>query len=208
MSQIYLINQATFADYEDISVNVKPERMNVFIKKAQDLDLKPFLGHAFYYDFILNCNLDGTIKTSAPQAYKDLLNGGEYVDRYGHIILYEGLIPALIYFTFARFIEGDAVHYTATGPVVKHHDNGDAVTPKDIVRIVQQQRSVANAHANEVEKFLFDNQKDFPLWRYSEKNKSSRQGGPRIRGIDKTDFNYPGTTNTGTSNLPLNEFLN
>jgi len=210
MTQIYLINQTTFQNYEDISVNVKPERLNVFIKKAQDLDLKPFLGHALYYDFIQNLNPDGTPQTTAPQPYIDLLNGSEYLDRYGHIVLYEGILPTLVYFTFARFIEADAVHYTSTGPVLKHHDNGDAVAPKDIVKLVQQQRSVANAHANEVEKFLWDNKDDFPLWHYNGKNKSSRQSGPRIRSIDRTNFNYPAGFNQPTADdfLPLTEFMN
>jgi hypothetical protein len=210
MSQIFLISQSTFATYEDISVNIKPERLNVFIKKAQELDLKPFLGHALYYDFIRNFNDDGTIKNTAPQPYIDLLNGSEYLDKYGHIVLYEGLLPTLVYFTFARFIEADAVHYTATGPVIKHHDNGDAVAPKDIVKLVQQQRSVANAHANEVEKFLWDNKDGFPLWRYNGKNKSSRQAGPRIRGVDRTNFNYPSGFNQPNTDdsLPLTEFMN
>jgi hypothetical protein len=204
-----LINQTTFQRYEDISVNIKPERLNVFIKKAQDLDLKPFLGHALYYDFIQHFNEGGTLKDDAPQPYKDLFNGNEYLDKYGHIVLYEGLAPTLVYFTFARFIEADAVHYTPTGPVVKHHDNGDAVAPKDIVKLVQQQRSVANAHANEIEKFLWDHSADFPLWRYNGKNKTSRQSGPRIRSIDKNDFNYPGCGATEINiSLPLYEFLN
>lgn len=203
---IYLINQTIFQQYEDININIKPERLKVFIKKAQELDLKPFLGYALYYQLITCCNDDGTIKEDTPQAYKDLLNGSEYLDEYGRIVLYEGLAPALVYFTFARFIENDAVHYTATGPVIKHHDNGDALSSPEIVKLVQQQRSIANAYTNDIEKFLRDNQENFPLWRYNEKNKSSRQSGPRIRGIDKTDFNYPGTINN--YNLPITEFLN
>ena len=141
---------------------------------------------------------------------KDLLNGSEYLDKYGHIVLYEGLLPTLVYFTFARFIEADAVHYTATGPVVKHHDNGDPLAPKDVVKLVQQQRSVANAHANEVEKFLWDNKVEFPLWYYNGRNKSSRQAGPRIRSIDRTNFNYPaGYDPAGAdSYLPITDFLN
>jgi hypothetical protein len=185
-----IINQTTFRTYEDISVNIRPERLNAFIRKAQDLDLKPFLGHALYYDFIQNFNDDGTLKDTTPQPYKDLLNGSEYLDKNGHIVLYEGLLPTLVYFTFARFIEADAVHYTASGPVVKHHDNGDPVAPGDIVKLVQQQRSIANAHANEVEKFLWDNKDDFPLWQYNGRNKNSRQAGPRIRSVDKTNYNY------------------
>jgi hypothetical protein len=203
---IYLINQTTFQQFEDIAINIKPERLKVFIKKAQELDLKPFLGHSLYYDILSHFNDDGTLKDDAPQAYKDLLNGSEYLDQYGHIVLYEGLAPTMVYFTFARFIENDAVHYTATGPVIKRHENGDPLSSPEIVKLVQQQRSVANAYANDVEKFLWDNKEDFPLWRYNAKNKSSRQAGPRIRGIDKTDFNYPGSYNN--YNLTITEFLN
>lgn len=203
---IYLINQTTFQQYEDITVNIKPERLKVFIKKAQELDLKPFLGHALYYDFLTHFNEDGTLNEDAPQHYKDLLNGSEYLDQYGHIVLYEGLAPTMVYFTFARFIENDAVHYTATGPVIKRHENGDPLTSPEVVKLVQQQRSIANAYANDVEKFLWDNKTDFPLWRYNAKNKSSRQAGPRIRGVDKTDFNYPGSYNN--YNLTITEFLN
>lgn len=203
---IYLINQTTFQQFEDIAINIKPERLKVFIKKAQELDLKPFLGHSLYYDILSHFNDDGTLKDDAPQAYKDLINGTEYLDQYGHIVLYEGLAPTMVYFTFARFIENDAVHYTATGPVIKRHENGDPLSSPEIVKLVQQQRSVANAYANDVEKFLWDNKEDFPLWRYNAKNKSSRQAGPRIRGIDKTDFNYPGSYNN--YNLTITEFLN
>jgi len=85
MNTIYLIDQITFQNYEDLSVNIKSDRIKFFVKKAQELDLKPFLGHALYYDFIQYFNADGTLQDNAPQPYKDLLNGSEYLDRYGHV---------------------------------------------------------------------------------------------------------------------------
>lgn len=209
MSQIYLIDQTALQQYEDISINIKSERFKVFVKKAQDLDLKPFLGHALYYDFIKYFNDDNTIIDDAPQVYKDLLNGSEYLDKYGHIVLYEGLTAMLVYFAFARFVEADAVHYTSSGPVTKSHDNGNALDSKDLTKLVQQHRSTANAHANEVEKFLWDNRTLLPLWQPNEKNRSARQSGPRIRGIDKTDFNYPADSYfPNDTYYLLNEFLN
>lgn len=202
MSALYLINQSTLNQYEDISSNVKPERILVFIKKMQDLDLKLFLDHPLYYDLIqyITTTVPGVIvfAGNTPQAYKDLINGVDYVDKHGHNIIYEGLIPTLVYFTFARFIEADAVRYTATGPVTKQHDNADPLKISDITKLVQQQRSVANAHANEVEKFLWDNKQSFPLWRFNESNKIARQPGPRIRAIDKTKFNNPNGYNNGS----------
>lgn len=196
MSQVYLINQATFAGFEDISMNVKPARINAFVKKAQDLDLKPFFGHTFYYDFIQWFSNDESgalvIDPEAPQVITDLFEGADYEDTHGHNIVYEGLIPTMVYFTFARFIEADSIHYTTTGPVYKQHDSSEPLSDKAIARIVAQQRSVANAHANEVQKFLWDNKSNYPLWRFNERNKNSRQPGARIRGIDRTSFNRAG----------------
>ena len=182
-----IINQTTLQRFEDISLNIKPERLNVFIGKAQELDLKPFLGYALYFDLLKHFNNDGTLKDDAPQPYKDLVNGTEYLDKRGHIVLYQGLGPLMVYFTFARFIEGDAVHYTATGPVIKQREGGNSLTAADITKLVEQQRGTANAYANEAERFLRDHQADFPLWSYNPKNKSARQAGPRIRGVDKTE---------------------
>ena len=201
-----LITPTTLLRYEDIATNIKPERINAFIKKAQELDLKPFLGYALYYDLVKHLASDGELKEDAPQPYKDLLNGSEYLDEHGHIVLYQGLQPVLAYFTFARFIEADAVHYTATGPVIKRYDNADALPSKDVVKLVQQQRSTANAYANETERFLMDHQEDFPAWHYNHKNKTSRQAGPRIRSVDITDFNF--LADNFSSHPFINEFLN
>ncbi|UEG54537.1 hypothetical protein LLH06_06130 [Mucilaginibacter daejeonensis] len=186
-----MLTPSLLQQFEDISINVKPERLQVYIKKAQELDLKPFLGYPLYYQLIKYFDTDGAMTADAPQVYKKLFNGCEYTDSYGYSLVYEGLIPTLAYFTFARFIEGNGVHYTATGPVIKQYDNAQAVNTQDVIRLVQQQRSIANAHANEVEKFLQEKQVDYPLWRYNERNKSARQSGPRIRAVDRTEFNGP-----------------
>jgi hypothetical protein len=202
-----LITPAVFQQFEDISINIKPERLQVYIKKAQELDLKPFLSYPLYYQLTKYFEADGQLRTDTPQVYKNLVNGCEYTDRSGYISVYEGLIPTLVYFTFARFIESNGIHYTATGPVIKQYDNAQAVSTQDITRLVQQQRSVANAHANEVEKFLQDKQSDYPLWRYNERNKSARQAGPRIRSIDRTEFNEVTGIAEIDNFLPLDIFL-
>jgi hypothetical protein len=201
-----LITPATLQRYEDIATNIKPERIKVFIQKAQELDLKPFLGYALYYELVKNLDSEGNLKDDTPQHHKDLLNGSEYLDEQGYIVLHQGLQPVLAYFTFARFIEADAVHYTATGPVTKRYETADALPAKEITKLVQQQRSTANAYANEAERFLLDHREQFPAWHYNRKNKSSRQPGPRIRAVDRSDFNYPAES---YSNQPFtDDFLN
>lgn len=187
-----LIIPSALKRFEDIAANVKPDRVNTFIKKAQELDLKPFLGYALYYDLIKNLDSDGYLRNDAPEQYFHLLNGCEYLDEQGYIVLYQGLLPVLSYFTFARFIEADAVHYTSTGPVIKRRENADALPSKDLVKLIQHHRSTANAYANDAERFLLDHQNEFPAWNYNYNNRASRQPGPRIRAVDVTDFNYLG----------------
>lgn len=284
MSQVYLINQGTFAGYQDLSVNIDAKRIPPCVKLAQDLDLKLFMGAAFWCDFIpyvsndgfltadittntttaangtytnkaivsgagtngkatfkvLDGNVTSIVQTDpgvgfsigdtftcvdvpgalftvatlspdavfaadTPQPYLDLFNGKTYQDLNGHAIIYDGIIPALLYWTFARFIEVDQVRYTATGPVQKRHNEADPISDKTITKLVAMQRSVANAHANNIEMFLTNNKSLFPLWRFNQQNKSSRQPGPRIRGVDKTAYNRAGY---GTGNYNgYNEFL-
>lgn len=191
MRQVYLINLTTIRGFEDLSANIKPERMQVFVKKAQELDLKPMLGQACYDDLINHCNDDGSLRDTAPATYGMLMDGCQYQDKHGHQIIYAGIAPALSYFTLARFVEADAIRYTASGPVLKQPEGSQALSWSDTVKIAQQYRSIANAHANEVEKFLCDNKADYPLWQFNTRNKTSRQPGPRIRAIDKTAINLP-----------------
>lgn len=187
MAQLYIITKAQITEFEDVSINVEEKRLQVFIKKAQDLDLRPFMTDRFYYDFIKSFNDDGTLKDNAKQAYKDLYNGVAYEDRQGYEIQFSGIVPALVYWTFARYIEADAVRYTATGPVIKNHDEARGITPGEAQKLVQAQRSTANAHVNDAIKFLEIKKDDYPLYWYNRRNTESRQPGPRIRGVDRTD---------------------
>lgn len=193
MEQIYLINKATFAGFEDLAVNIEEARLKVFIKKAQDLDLKPFLNQVFFYDLIKNVVIDddGTVKPApdTPQKYVDLMIGKEYQDLRDNTLYFDGLIPALVYWSFARYIEADSFRYTATGVVIKDHDEATALKQSEIAKLVSQQRSVANAHANDVVMFLDANKATYPLWQYNRRNEASRQPGPRLRSVDATKVN-------------------
>ncbi len=272
INQTQLINLATFAGFEDLSVNITPVRMAVYVRKAQELDLRLFMGSAFYTDFIqwfgngiattgitintnstialngtysnqpiVNVNGSGTgekvtftvlngivtgavssqvgnsynigdtftcaavpgalftvnmvgvvVSASIPPLYLQLWQGLTYTDKAGFNVYYDGMIPTLVYWTFARFVENDYVQYTKTGPVAKNHDAGTGLEQRDIIQLVKQHRSTANAYCNDIELYLYNNIQSYPMWRWDQQRKSSRQSGPRIRGIDKTKFNAPG----------------
>lgn len=261
----YLISIADISALVDISPNIDTGRLNVQIKNAQDLDLRLFMGDAFYWSFInyiqntgfataniitattsaangtyTNVSITSTTGTGSgakatfvvsggvvtsvtqtipgsgfavgdtftcasvpgavfsvnavmpvflpttPPIVLQLFNGGEYNDLQGNPIYYQGMIPAIVYLAFARFIEFDPIQYTTTGPVIKHRDLSDSLRPSDLSKIVASYRSIANAHINNIEKFLYVNKGQFPLWKVNERNKNSRQPGARIRPVDVT----------------------
>jgi hypothetical protein len=269
------MDQNDLSNFQDISVNIDPKRINPCIKEAQDLDLSLFMGDAFWYDFLNQFSLSGFLTgaitlatTTAPdgtytnqpltggsgtgafatftvlsgkvtsvlqtqpgigykigdvftcpsvpgatfvisslcgvfgqnvtQLYKDFFFGSIYKDLQGNNVKYDGIVPALAYWMFARFIEVDQVRYTTTGPVSKRHDDADPVTPKQIAMLVEMQRSKANAYCNKVEKFLYIHKQNFPLWRVNQENKNSRQPGARIRAIDRTKYNRGGAYGRNT----------
>lgn len=188
----YLINTADIQMFEDISPNIKDNRIKTDIRLAHDLDLRGFFGDAFYYDVLQNIKFDNLgvyDPTTTPQKYKDLYLGVSYTNISGHVITYDGLKPMLIYFAFARFVQMDKYRFTATGPVSKKHESSEPLSQKEIVMITEKARSIANAYANNVEKFLSTKRGDYPLWKINQRNKNSRQPGARIRAVDKTDFN-------------------
>lgn len=137
-------------------------------------------------------SLCGVMGAGVSQLYKDFFYGTVYKDLSGNNVKYDGIIPALAYWMFARFIEVDQVRYTTTGPVSKRHDDADPITPKQIALLVEMQRSKANAYCNKIEKFLYIHKQSFPLWRVNQENKTSRQPGARIRAIDRTKYNRGG----------------
>ncbi|QQL50330.1 DUF6712 family protein [Mucilaginibacter ginkgonis] len=191
MTQVYFINQASFAPYQDISINVKPARLNTFIKKAQDLDLRLILGDRLFYDLLKCCNQNGTTKDDAPAQYVKLIMGCDYTNGLGQELSYDGLTPALVYFTLSRLVENDSIKYTANGPVVKAAEGNTHLSYSDTVKIAQQYRSIANSYTRGIESFLNANSTDFPQWQYNESLVTARQPGARIRSVDKTEFNYP-----------------
>ncbi len=275
MSEALLINRRILNGFEKLSANVDNDKINVAISEAQDLDLRPFLGKAFFDDLIgnfsnangassflltvatttasngnflnqplvtvtgsgtgafatfqvyggrvqqkivintpgQNYNIGDTVTCAAlpgavftisdvsielvisgstSQPYKDLFNGKSYTDTQGHGIIYKGIVPALAYWTLARYVEGSSFEFTSTGLVTKDHDEAKAISQKDIIVIANRMRSKANAKANDIIQFLYNNIGTYPLWRYSDRNKNARQPGAKITAIDRTDYNRAG----------------
>jgi len=81
-----------------MSTNISNDRLNAAIEEAQDFDIKPALGNAFFYLVLTQYNT-----SPIPAIYSLLVDGGEYEDCNGNTVSFKGLAKALKYYALARY---------------------------------------------------------------------------------------------------------
>lgn len=169
-----LIGISDFTPYKSISHNINvTKKLEPYIVEAQEFDLKDLLGQELYNDL-----LNDFIASPPLGNYEDLYNGSSYT-KGGKVYTHKGLIPVLVYFTYARFIMDSNSESTAFGQVVKTNQYSEPLSEKAIDRKYNQAKSGALAYWKDVEKFLNDNSIDYPLWKNNCKT---------VKGIRITDI--------------------
>ncbi len=135
-------------------------RLDPYILKAQELDLKPVLNDALYYDFITKFNSTADVMYALYQA---LLNGTTYTYS-GQTVSFPGVKPMLIAFTMARFLPANQINVTRYGVTQKTTQQSEPVSASAITYMVNNLRGEAMAYQNQVEQYLLQNQTDYPLY--------------------------------------------
>lgn len=187
MKMELLITLNDFAGLVDLSSNINPERrVNTHIKNAQKFDLGLMLGDALLYDFVKYIRIyrdaitvdPDHVATPDEQKYLDLLNGKIYPFK-GNDIYFEGVKPALVYYSYARILVNQNVHTTANGINKKLNQYSETVEEKEIFRLKTDAESAAWGYMNDVKNFLNANKNLYPLWLRSchcEQSKIKRSG--------------------------------
>lgn len=207
MTEKYIISKADFGPYQELAASIPAARLSIYIMEAQSFDLKPFMGLAFYQDFMrqLTNNTDGSLNiTALSQPYKDFLNGVNYEDLFGKSIDHPGLQRMLVYYTISRMAQWGNFAFTTTGLVKKKHEEADPLSGKEISIMVSENRSKGKAIENEVRKFLTTKIAQYPLYFVDQESSNRRASGARISGVDRSNFNLPYNTN----GLPPDWFIN
>jgi len=150
---IQLITISDFSPYRHISSNIAADKkIDMYIIEAQQFDLFDLMGHDFFYNFI-----DEMANSPLDTAWDNLFNGVDYNEpSTGRLIKYEGIKPALIYFSYARYIGNANFTATAHNFVTKKDDWSEPVSEKTIGRLMTQANSAAMAYWHRVEKYLCD----------------------------------------------------
>lgn len=171
MVEKYLISQDDVMKFQAMS-DIPQGRFDPFIIKAQELDLKPILNYALYYDFI--SKFDSILDTMYP-AYQNLLNGTTYTYA-GQTIEYPGIKPMLCSFVLARFVPMNQINISRYGIVIKNSGQSDPAPAASLAYLANNFRADGVAYQNQLELFLRQNPTTYPLYNVAPSSVQTRTG--------------------------------
>lgn len=175
MAYVALISKSDFSDIGVVPDGLKDNRIDPMIRKAQELDLLPFLGAALYTD----------IQADPTDAdYVKLINGDTYQDGDGNDIYFPGLKMAIMYWTWARLLPGNQNTLTSHSFVQKTNPYSTPVEGENMSIEVNSAKSAAVQYWKQVEDYLNAKESVFTLWKCTVQRKT---GAVRINSISKND---------------------
>jgi hypothetical protein len=175
MAYSALADKADFSSIGILPDGLPEQRIDIFIRKAQELDLRPRVGAAFYTKIM-------TEYQATTAEYVELVEGGTYVDANGDTIDYQGLQKALMAWAYARFIGDQQANVTSHGLVRKLSPHSEPLPAADIAHMQQRFESEALNYWKQTEDYLNENAADFPLWTCTNKRAT---GAIRLNAIGK-----------------------
>lgn len=142
--QPYLITyNEVFELTRKMSVHIDKDKMDSFIREAENMDLKPVMGDSLLY----------AVRRDS-SAFPALLNGGMYESASGEVKTFEGLKTALAYFTFARFVRNGDGNVTRVGFTVKDNEHSTRASESEKERAYNDARAIAERYLRECMEFV------------------------------------------------------
>lgn len=142
--QPYLITyNEVFELTRKMSAHIDKDKIDSFIREAENMDLKPVMGDSLLYAV-----------RREPTAFTALLNGGMYKSASGDIKTFEGLKSALAYFTFARFVRNGDGNVTRVGFTVKDNEHSTRASDVEKGRTYNDTRAIAERYLRECMDFV------------------------------------------------------
>ncbi len=156
MSNQSLINLTDFTENKHLTQNLDSRDIDPIILEAQEFDVKPVMGSAFYYDMMNNVT---------DSKYVELLDGKVYTPNgLDSPIQFSGLKMVLKYYVYARLLVVDGVKSTNSGFVQKQLENSERISGAQRTQMIAQTRSGAKAYEQELIDFLNNYSDIYPLY--------------------------------------------
>lgn len=150
-----LTNKNKISKILQVAIGYNEEQFDVFIREAQDFDLKPILCEDFYYELIEN-NSDNSV-------WQKLLEGGVY-EHNGSEKQFRGVLDVLAYFTYARFILKSNYVSTSHGFSIKKTPHSEPMQLEEKRNMYYKYRQEAEIIFKDVKLFVERNISNYASW--------------------------------------------
>lgn len=151
---VLLINKAKVSEILQVAIGYNDDEFNVFIREAQDFDLKPLLCEDFYYELMDKID---------EAEWKLLINGGGYTHN-GKPRSFRGLGDVLAYFTYARFYRKSSNVSTSHGLVNKTTPHSVPLTTEEKNNMYYKYKKDANLIFEDFQVFMKRKSIDYASW--------------------------------------------
>jgi len=145
------MEKSDFVNFRDMSANISEDRINIFIREAQFLEIKTFLGETLYG--LMQNDWDDTLKEFPNSVYNDLWFG---VDNFN------GYMNAGIYFAYTRFLLQHQVNVSRFGVESVQDEISEDISNAQIRSKTNDSRKVALKYQEATRLFLEENKEDYP----------------------------------------------
>ena len=149
-----LINKAKVAAILQVAIGFNDAEFEVFIREAQDFDLKPLLCEDFYFELVAK---------KEDEYWKKLIDGGDY-EFEEKPFFFRGFADVLSYFTYARFIRKSNGVSTSHGFVNKTTPHSTPLDTAEKNNLYYKYKKDANIIFEDVKKFIERNIETYPSW--------------------------------------------
>lgn len=150
-----LIDKEYVASKLQVAVGYEDKTFDeMFVREAQQLDLKPLLCESFYCDLLE--------KKKAP-VYRKLIKGGSY-EHEGKKCYFEGLGTVISYFAYARFVLKSNIVSTTHGFMIKETEWSEPLPLSERKNFYYIYRKDANYFFEEVKIYVSRHKEDYPSW--------------------------------------------
>lgn len=137
-----------------MSVHVDESKISVYLREAENIDIKSALGDALFIDIRNN-----------PEKYSLLMDGGMYETKCGEKKLFAGLKTTLAYYTYARIIKNGDGNVTRYGYFNKEDKFGSRPDFKEKLMAYNDAFDIAAKYMQECLEFLSANKDTYPLFK-------------------------------------------
>ncbi len=150
-----LTSKTKVSEILQVAIGYNESEFNVYIREAQDFDLKPMLCEDFYFELVANMEDAGD--------WQKVVDGGEYQFE-GKDMFFRGISDVLAYFTYARFILKCNYVSTTHGFTIKKTNFSDPLPLEEKRNMYYKYKKDANIIFADVKKFIERNIDTYASW--------------------------------------------